>query len=204
VLNRRVAPLLAAFSVVALAVTGCADQAAAVRVGSSTHSDAQLRDELDAYAENDALWEATGQSADAIRGELASSYDQQFVGQILQQRVTFMLGERIFDDEDLDLTDDERQAAAEQLDEQLGGALRGFPESFRDDFLDDVARLNSLQNELGAEGLDEALRDAADTTDIEVSSRYGHWDADRYAVVPPDGPTPAPLGADDATDPFGG
>lgn len=203
-LHRRLAVSLAAVSVAAVAATGCADQSAAVRVGGSTYSDADLHDELDAYGENDALWAADGQSADAIRGELASSYDQQFVSQIVQQRITFMLGDRIFDDEGLDLTDEQRDTAADELDDGLGGALGGFPESYRDDFVEDVARLNALQDELGADGLDEALVDAADTTDIHVSSRYGRWDADRFTVVPPEGPTPPPLDADEATDPFGG
>ncbi|HEX6237648.1 MAG TPA: hypothetical protein VFZ68_10670 [Acidimicrobiales bacterium] len=185
----------------AAVTAGCADQSAALRVGDDTYSDDDLRDELDAYAANDALWGgAGGQSVDAIRGELVSSYDQQFVSQILQQRVSFMLGERIFDDEGLELTEDQRQAARGEL----GGALGGFPDSYRDGLVDDVARLVALEEELGPEGLNAALVRAADDADIEVSSHYGRWDGERNTVVPPDGPAPAPIDATDPTDPLGG
>ncbi|MFP3901520.1 MAG: hypothetical protein ACLFXM_11750 [Acidimicrobiia bacterium] len=203
-LKQRLAAI-GALAVVATLAAGCADQSAALRVGGDTYSDDDLRDELDAYAGNDALWgEAGGQSVDAIRGELESSYDQQFVSQILQQRVSFMLGERIFDDEGLELTDDRRESAQEVLEQQFGGALEGFPDSYRERFVEDVARMIALEDELGPEGLNAALIRAAGSTNIDVSSHYGRWDGERNTVVPPEGPAPPPIDAADPTDPFGG
>lgn len=202
-LNRRLAALLVAVALAAVAITGCADQTTALRVGDDSFSDAQLYDELDAFAGNEALWREAGQSPDVIRGDLDSSYDSEFVAGLLRQRVFFILGGQLFDEQGLELDDDLREMARQSLDRQYFGTLGEFPEEFREGFVDDVARLAALEQELGADGLDEALVDAANTTKIEVSSRYGRWDSDRLAVVPPESSQPArpPI---DVTDPFGG
>ncbi|HEV7760377.1 MAG TPA: hypothetical protein VGO78_15350, partial [Acidimicrobiales bacterium] len=93
--RRRLVSLFAAVGLVGLASTGCAEQSAAIRVGDDTVSESQVLDELDAWAGNETLIPA-GQ----VTGELGEdSYIQPFVGSIIQQRVTFMLYEQLFDDE---------------------------------------------------------------------------------------------------------
>jgi hypothetical protein len=190
--RRRLVTLVAALAVAGFAAGGCAAQAAAVRVGNDTVSRSDFEDELDAYGSNEALVpdpEATG-----VTGALAGSYSQNFVADLLQQRVVFMLATRIFEDRGLELTDADRSAASDRLEQQLQGAAADFPGELRDELTDDLARLTKLQEELGAEGFDEALIEAADGTDIKISSHYGSWDPDQYSVVPPEGPAPAPGG----------
>jgi hypothetical protein len=43
------------------------------------------------------------------------------------------------------------------------------------------------------------IGEVVDAADIEVSSRYGSWDPDQFAVTPPPGPAPAPGAGDDET-----
>jgi hypothetical protein len=180
--------VIAAVAVAGLSL-GCAEQSAAVRVGDRTVSESAMVDELDAFGSNEALF-APGQSADALEGELASSYDQQFVSEILQQRITFMLVAEVFEREGLELADQDRAEAEQTLASQLGGGLDAFPESYRDEFVDDVARYNALARELGPDEFDAALVEEADSTEITVSSRFGSWDESQFAVVPPSGSTP--------------
>jgi hypothetical protein len=179
--------VLAAVVVAGLSL-GCAEQSAAVRVGDRTVSESDMVDELDAFGANEALF-APGQSADALRGELSTSYDQQFVSEILQQRITFMLVAEVFEREGLELEDGDRSEAEQTLASQLGGGLDAFPEGYRGEFVDDVARYNVLARQLGPEEFDAALVEEADSTEISVSSRFGEWDEDQFAVVPPVGPT---------------
>ena len=195
--SRRLVPVLAAVAVAGLATFGCAEQSAAVRVGDATLSESDLITELDAYGDNEALF-ASGASADSLSGELVDSYDQQFVSEIIQQRIVFMLAEGLFEDEGLEIDDAARSQAEQTLSSQFGGGFEDFPEDYRNGFVDDVARYYALVDELGEEGFDEALLEAAGSETIVVSSRFGAWDPDSFAVVPPAGPTPT---ADDSAIP---
>lgn len=194
---RRVLPLLAAVTVAGLAAFGCAEQSAGVRVGDDVVSENDILDELDAYGTNEALFTAAGESPDALRGELRTSYQQSFVSEIVQQRITFMLAAQIFEDEGLELSDGERQAAAAGLAQQMGEGLDAFPDAYREAFVDDVARYNRLATELGEDEFRLALVEKASNTDIEVSSRFGEWNEEQLAIDPPPAPRPAPGG--DAT-----
>ena len=71
---------------------------------------------------------------------------------------------------------------------QAGDQLDGLPRDLRSSLIEDVARRSRLVTELGQQGYNQALTEAADSTDIEVSSHYGSWDSDQYTVVPPAGP----------------
>jgi hypothetical protein len=134
-----------------------------------------------------------------VAGELPGSYTQEFVAAALGQRIEFMLAERVFDDEDLEVTDDDRS----NVTEQLQGALDDIPEGLRNSLIDDLSRRVRLQDELGQQGYGEAITEAADATEIEVSSHYGSWDRDQYTVVPPDGPV-SPDGEPDGESPAEG
>jgi hypothetical protein len=186
--------VLAAVAVAGLSL-GCAEQSAAVRVGDRTVSESDFIDELDAFGSNEALL-APGQSPDALRGELAGSYDQQYVSEIIQQRIMFLLVEEVFEREGLELEDADRSEAEQTLAPQL----EAFPESYRTEFVDDVARYNALSRELGPEEFDAALVEEADSTDISVSSRFGSWDEDQFTVVPPAGSTPLVQGSGDVAE----
>jgi hypothetical protein len=122
-----------------------------------------------------------------VRGDARDSYTQEFVGAVLEQRIGFILTEQVFDERGLELTDDDiAQTAA-----QVGGQLDGMPRDLRDSLIEDVARQSRLANELGQEEYGSALTDAAQSTDIDVSTHYGSWDTEQFTVVPPDGPVGA-------------
>jgi hypothetical protein len=217
-LSRRLPTLLAAAALVGVLATGCADEAAAVRVGDRTLSDNDLMDEVGYLYDNTTLWDAIdqqngqpeGTSREGLKGdargsdsEQPGSYSQQFVAGVLQQRVTFMLVDELFEREGGEVTDTHRATATQAQTEQFGAAFQEFPESYRTQLIDDYARLVSLQETLGDEDFNDAIVELIDSTDVEISARYGTWDADVFrsapdqlAVVPPVGPTPAPGSGD--------
>ena len=177
--RRRLTLLVAAIAAAGLVGAGCSEQSAAVRVGDTTVSQSDFEDELDAFAGLE--------GAEGVRGDARDSYTQEFVGAVLEQRIGFILTEQVFDERGLELTDDDiAQTAA-----QVGGQLDGMPRDLRDSLIEDVARQSRLANELGQEEYGSALTDAAESTDIEVSSHYGSWDTEQFTVVPPDGPVGA-------------
>jgi hypothetical protein len=179
--RRRLTLLVAAIAAAGLVGAGCSEQSAALRVGDTTVSQSDFEDELDAFA---AL---PGGDADAVRGDARDSYNQEFVGAVLEQRIGFILTEQLFDEQGLELTEDDiAQTAA-----QVGGQLDEMPRDLRDSLIEDVARQSRLTNELGQEEYGSALTDAAQSTDIEVSTHYGSWDSEQFTVVPPEGPAGA-------------
>jgi hypothetical protein len=194
VLVRRLTPVLAAAALAGLAATSCAAQSVGVRVGDNRFSESDLVEELDAFGGNEALFAASGQSAAGVEGEMLDSYNQQFVTEIVQQRITFMLAEELFEQNDLELSDDDLTVAESQLASSMGPAVEEFPEGYRDRFVEDVARYNMVADELGPEEFDLAMIETASSLDIEVGSRFGSWDQDQFSVAPPVGSTPAPSG----------
>jgi len=177
--RRRLTLLVAAVAAAGLVGAGCSEQSAAVRVGDTTVSQSDFEDELDAFAGLE--------GAEGVRGDARDSYTQEFVGAVLEQRIGFILTEQVFDERGLELTDDDiAQTAA-----QVGGQLDGMPRDLRDSLIEDVARQSRLANELGQEEYGSALTDAAQSTDIDVSTHYGSWDTEQFTVVPPEGPAGA-------------
>ncbi|HEY8544528.1 MAG TPA: hypothetical protein VIL36_05760 [Acidimicrobiales bacterium] len=203
-LTRRLPTLLAATALVGvLAATGCADESAAVRVGDRTLSDQDLMDEVGYIYDNTALWDLidqqnrapAGTAQDSLRGDTEHSFSQDFVAGVLQQRVTFMLVDELFEQEGGEVTSQHRDTAEQVQNRQFGSAFAEFPESYQNQLIDEYARLVSLQETLGDEEFNEKILELIDTTDVEISSRYGTWDADAFrsapdqlAVVPPAGP----------------
>jgi hypothetical protein len=193
VLARRLTPVLAAAFVVGLAASGCASQAVGVRVGDRTYSQADMVDELDAWGHNDALWRSSGQDASAVQGELGDSYRQDFVSNLVQQRIDLMVAAQLFDEHDVRLTGADRHDAEAYLASQLGSeAFDQFPDDYHEHLTDDVARLFGVRRVLGEDALNSAVIDTYRSEDIEISPRFGQWDEDQLRVVPPDGSTPAP------------
>jgi hypothetical protein len=174
--RRRLTLLVATLAAAGLVGAGCSEQSAALRVGDTTVSRSDFEDELDALAELP--------GGETVRGDARDSYTQEFVGAVLGQRIEFILAEQLFDEQGLELT----EADIAEIADQAGDQLDGMPRHLRDSLIDDVARQSRLVNELGQEEYSGALTDAADSTDIEVSSHYGSWDPEEYRVVPPEGP----------------
>jgi hypothetical protein len=191
--RRRLTLLVAAIAAAGLVGAGCSEQSAALRVGDTTVSQSDFEDELDAFA-------ALPGGAEAARGDARDSYTQEFVGAVLEQRIGFILTEQLFDERGLELTEDDIAAAAAQV----GDQLEGMPRDLRDSLIEDVARQSLLANELGQEEYGRSLTDAADSTDIEVSTHYGSWDTEEFTVVPPEGPAGAEPSQGEGDQPSGG
>jgi hypothetical protein len=175
----RLTLLVAAIAAAGLVGAGCSEQSAALRVGDTTVSRSDFEDELDAFAGLE--------GAEGVRGDARDSYNQEFVGAVLEQRIGFILTERLFDEQGLELTEDDIAQTAAQVSDQLDG----MPRDLRDSLIEDVARQSRLANELGQEEFSRALTDAVESTDIDVSTHYGAWDSEQFTVVPPEGPAGA-------------
>jgi hypothetical protein len=201
VLNRRLASLLAAVTVVGVAATGCADQPAAIRVDDVTVSRSDFEDELAFYFDNDDLRDYVFGPAerDQLQGELRDSYSQQYVGAVAGLRVQFIVADSVLAAEGLEVTDDDRADAEAEIDEAVPGAVSALSEDRRAEFIDDVATFRVLQGELG-DGFSQAITDAYADSDISVRSQYGRWDPEQFTIVPPDGPLAAQGGGDADTD----
>jgi hypothetical protein len=203
VLNRRFASLVAAVSVAGVAAAGCAEQSAAVRVDDATVSKDEVYDELELIADNDNVRAAAlgpEATADDVRGDLAGSYSQDVVANVLFQRVIYLLADEVLADEGIEVTDGDRAAVVDLLDRNLSGGADSLPAGYRDDLVERLARLFRLQAELGGgQGVEAAIFEEGDRSTIEVSSQFGHWDADNFQVVPPDGPSRSPATGDDET-----
>jgi hypothetical protein len=202
--RRRIAKLIAAVAAAALLATGCGDkQSAAVRVDDQTVSQSDLYEELHLIATNAPFRDATlgtsqdGSSIDpkVLRGDLAGSYSQPFVGAVLGQRVLYLLADDVLAKNDLHVTAADRQAIIDQLDRLLPKGAGELPANYRRDFVEGLARLRVLQTELGSDQANLALREQAADSDIVVASQFGHWDVDQLTVVPPEGPTASSRGS---------
>jgi hypothetical protein len=173
----RLTLLVAAIAAAGLIGAGCSDQSAALRVGETTVSQSDFEDELDAFADL--------QGRDSVAGELAGSYTQEFVASVLGRRIEVILADQLFDERGLELTD----ADIAGITDQAGDQLDSIPRGLRRSLIEEVARQSRLIDELGQEEYGRALTEAADSTDIKVSSHYGSWDPDQHRVVPPEGPS---------------
>jgi hypothetical protein len=182
---------------VALAVLGSAcakDVSPAAKVGSDKISDSQLSDEVSEWAHNKLAFDQ-----DQRKALNPGTYPMSLVSVILQQRIEFTLSNAEFRSLHLRLTDDDRSGALSLLAQQLQGdisvvqrALAGFSTSYERRYVDDLARQYAVQAKLG-QARYAAWRSSAYTdADIQVSPRYGSWDAASQQVVPPKGPSPAP------------
>jgi hypothetical protein len=199
VLNRRLASLLAAVTVAGLVVTGCADQSAAVRVDDRSVSRSDFEDALDLFYENDELrgllFQNTTQEQLRPQDGPRDAYAQEYVGALARTYIEFLVVEHTLESEGIELTDADRQAVEDQLDQSLTGGIDALPDTQRTQIVDGFAGLDKLRSELGDEQFNVVIGEVVDKVDISVSSRYGSWDDDEFTVTPP----PGPLGAGDGS-----
>jgi hypothetical protein len=192
---------LLALAVAALALfasAGCADDVSpAARIGDVKITNDQLLDEVAEWVGNPAAVDPA-----TVASTTPGSYPLELVRQLLQQRVDFELHRQEFDELGLEVDDDLRQQALTTLfgdPAAAGDAFAAFSKAFADSFVDDVARQIGVQNTLGDEAYGAWRTKAYAEADIEVSPRYGTWDAATGQIVAPSGPrqptTTLPLAA---------
>lgn len=187
--RRRLAALLALPLAAAVLGAGCAeDVSPAIRVGDVAITDEELMDEVEEWAGNAAAFDPT-----QLQQLNPGTYPMRLVNVILQQRIDLELHRARFEELDLELTDQLRRSALVQL---LGGdeavadqAIEGFSDDYAEQYLDDIGRQLAVELELGQQGYAQWRLDAYRSTDIDVSPRYGEWDAEAQSVVAPRAPS---------------
>jgi len=177
---------------VALAGAGCADDVApAATVGDAQVSEDDLMAEVDAWAASPTMLQ---QLQVAAAGSDERGYPMAFVDFVLTNRVAFELHNAEFEERGLELTDQDLDDVRSQLFADptvTATVLDELGEEYADILVADVARQFKLQTELGDDYAAWA-NEAFTQTDISVSPRFGSWDVPSGAVIPPEGPTPAP------------
>ena len=120
------------------------------------------------------------------------TFPMELVTAILEQRIDLELHHREFVDRELELDDEIRTQAVSDLfqgDLQTAQqALGGFGDEYREEYIDGISEQLAVQLELGA---DYAAWQAESrrVADIEISARYGTWNATEGTITPPEGPT---------------
>lgn len=192
-LNRRLASLLVAVSVAALAAIGCAEQSAAIRVDDRTVSRGDFEDQLDFVHDNEEfrnmLFGAVGREQLRAEGDPPGSYLQQYVGALAGVNVQFLVVERVLADEDIDVPDSARDNVLAMFDEQLPGGSADVPRAIRDRYVAGLAAIETLTGELDQDASNAAVQRVVDESTIEVNPRYGSWDGEQFTVVAPAGPS---------------
>jgi hypothetical protein len=128
---------------------------------------------------------------EAVAGEAKGSYSQDFVGFVLTQRIANVLIEQALDDAKVKVTESDLQASEQRIEQafqQAQASTKDLSTSFKKKLIHDLAVnqkfAGAFQDQDAAQA---ALGKVADKTDIEVSSRYGRWDAKALRIIPPKG-----------------
>jgi hypothetical protein len=181
---RRLLPL-AALVLAACLGAGCADGGSpAARVGDTIEiSNDDLLTEVEEWAASPALMQQLG--VQSTEGAGPGSFSTQLVDVVLTNRIRFDLHREQFDA--LGLPVDAADAA--EVEEQLAPVLAEVSPDFAERLVGDLIRVTAVTEALG-DGYDAWFAEAV-SGDIEVSSRYGEWDAQSAAVLGPEGPRPA-------------
>jgi hypothetical protein len=202
--HRRLVPLLVAAAAAVLVAGACSEQSAALRVGDESVSRTQIYDELELITTNEEFRAATigdGVPASELLGTLRSSYPQDFVASILNQRLRYILAGDVLEANDIEVTESDRDGITDQIDDLLTGGADSLPAEYRDDLVEGLARLSVLQGELGSQEANTQLREAAESSDIEVSSHFGSWNPDTLSIDPPPGSAGGPADDEAGTGP---
>jgi hypothetical protein len=190
--HRRIVPLLAVAAALVGSAACAGEQSAALRVDDETVSSTELFDELELITTNNEFRAATiGENVPVseLQGTLRTSYTQTFAAAILNQRLRYLLADDVLADNDLEVTDRDRADIDRQIDELMPeGGADSLPDAYREDLVEGLARLSVLQEALGSQDAGIALREAAESADIEVSSQFGTWNEDTLSIDPPPGP----------------
>ena len=197
-MHRRLLLPLAAAGLAGLLASGCAKQSAAVRVGDESVSQQELFDELELIVTDADFRSITFGSEDqtplsSLQGSLGpKSYSQFMIGAVVNQRVEYLVAGDVLEENGIEITDDDRAAIEDAIDQALRNGSDSLPTAYREDLVEGLTRLQVLQRELGDDEFQRQMTDALVNADVAISSHFGSWDPDRGGVVPPPGPVQAP------------
>jgi hypothetical protein len=167
----------------------------AVEVNGRAYSDADFVEELDQLAGNEVLLKEFGIDASQLRGKGKGTYSPDFADSILSQRVQYLLFEGEREKRGVKISAADRTQAKQIAFSQPDSAdqvLAGFSKAFAKRYIDDIAGALALQADIGEDQFTAWISTSVDSANVKVNPRYGRWDKDARAVVPPDGPKPPP------------
>jgi hypothetical protein len=174
---------------VLLVAAGCAEEVSpAIRVDDTTISHDDLLAEVAHLAASPTLT-ATLVAEQGIAEPAApsgSGYSMGFVDFVLNLRIGFTLTNAEVEARGLEVTDEQRELARSNLvsDDKIAEEL---DEAYLDRLVDDLARSFAVSDFYDAE-YPAWVEDTVRSAEIEVSPRYGTWDADSGSLIPPSGP----------------
>jgi hypothetical protein len=203
--HRRLLLPLAAATAAGVLASGCAKQSAAVQVGDQSVSQQELFDELELIVTDSDFRTITFGPEErtplsSLQGSLGpESYSQFMIGAVVNQRVEYLVAGDVLEENGIEITDDDRAAIEDAIDQALSKGTESLPPAYREDLIEGLTRLQVLQRELGADEFQRQLTDALVNADVQISSHFGSWDPDRGGVVPPPGPVQAPGSQDDGS-----
>lgn len=186
-MSRRLLALATA-ALAALASAGCTDDVApAAQIGDVRITESELLDEVAEWAENPALLSVVQFPEELVDGEGSgegSTYSTALVDFVLGSRVSFEVHRAEFERRGLELPDEVLDSVRRELfGPQTDAVADQISKEYFDRLVEDVAIRLHLAEELGQGDYDEWLADA--TEEVEVNPRYGSWDGESSAVVPP-------------------
>ncbi|MGE3620261.1 MAG: hypothetical protein AB7L84_07355 [Acidimicrobiia bacterium] len=190
---RRLAPALLAGLLVTAAA--CDGTTPAVRVDGSSVSEADLLDQVEQWAGNEAGLSQLLQVSPT--GRTPGGYSTDLVTATASLNVLSLLMDDELERQGIELTQEDVAGAREALApsaEVADQLLEGFSAEQREWVLRFVAAQVTLLDELGEQGFGDWAATAYGEADIEVSSRFGSWSAADRRVVAPVGPTRVPRG----------
>jgi hypothetical protein len=195
--------MLAAVSVVGLAAAGCGSTSAAIQVGDQSMSRRDFEASLDFVYDNAEMRTFVFRqevAADQLRADDAPPgvFTQGYVGALATTHIRYLVAQQLLRELDLIVTDEDRESIETRLADAIEGGAGALPDDLRDQYIDGEAALAVLGAQPDADEVNDAAQELADAESVSVSSRYGTWNPDDFAVDPPSGPRPAPGSGDPA------
>jgi hypothetical protein len=169
---------------------GCADDVSpAARVGDVVITHDELMSEVAEWAKSPRLVSLVTPSG--VAGG-PSRYSSELVTIVLHNRISFEVFRDELEEQGLEVDQElvsQLRTGLFQDPADTAQVLDELDPGFGDALLDDIAAQITVENEL-ADEVGAFVRRAF--ADVEISPRYGSWDATRGAVVPPEGPRQPP------------
>jgi parvulin-like peptidyl-prolyl isomerase len=150
---RSLTAVLGVALVAALALTACGDDDAAVAtVNGSEISESDLRDDLEVLREHPDF--ARALYGTEIPAEQGGALDRESSAAVLSRKILVELVEQEFDERDLEISSEDREAVESTFSPELEELLDQVPSDFADRFRTWQAQMWVLRDALGAEAAD--------------------------------------------------
>ena len=200
VLRRILAPL----ALVALLLgVGCSDaEEEALRIDDESYTFDELMDEIGEWQGNEALglnFQSQSVAVESPTGDPTTDLSGFVIGFMVERHVVLEEFDRRAEEEGLEVDPEAASAAEDQLTAPIPDGdddpendptiADGWSTEYYDSVLDYVSKQFTLADAVGGQqGYTELVGGLMESTEVEVSSRFGRWDEGSQQVLPPEGP----------------